>query len=67
MTTETLPTLEDDIKVVTEAFLAGRPVPPEVEARLDERAAEFRKRIFEQNGYLDIAVPYTRETRETGH
>ena len=35
MTTETLPTLEDDIKVVTEAFLGGRPVPPEVEARLD--------------------------------
>lgn len=27
MTTETLPTLEDDLKAVTEAFLKGRPVP----------------------------------------
>ena len=67
MIKETLPTLEDDIKAVTEAFLAVRPVPPEVEARLDKHALEYRKRIFEQNGYLDIAVPYTRETRETGH
>ena len=64
MIKETLPTLEDDIKAVTEAFLAVRPVPPEVEARLDKHALEFRKRIFEQNGYLDIAVPYTRETRD---
>ena len=67
MTTETLPTLEDDIKAVTAAFLTRGSVPPEMEARLDEHAMEFRKRIFEQNGYLDIAVPCIRENRETGH
>ena len=67
MTTEAPTTIEEDIKVVTEAFLKGGPVPADVEARLDEHAADFRQRIFEKNGLLDIAVPYTRESRETGH
>ena len=67
MSTGSLPTIEEDIKIVTEAFLKGRTVPPDVEARLDEHAVEFRKRIVEMNGLLDVAVPYTRESRETDH
>jgi len=67
MTTEPLPTIKEDIKVVAEASVKGRSVPPAVEARLDEHAAEFRKRNIEMNGLLDVAVPYTRESRETGH
>ena len=67
MKTETSPTIEEDIKVVTEAFLAGRPVPADVDARIAERAAEARQRIFREQGELDIAVPYIRQTRETGH
>ena len=67
MSTEIIPTLEEDIKAVTDAFLAGRPISPDVDARLEERAAEFRERIFREQGELDIAVPYLRESRETGH
>jgi len=67
MTTETIPTIEEDVQVVTEAFLTGRPVPPDVDARIAERAAEARERIFREQGELDIAVPYIRESRETGH
>ena len=66
MKTETAPTIEEDIKVVTEAFLAGRPVPADVDARIAERAAEARERIFRELGELDIAVPYIRQSRETG-
>ena len=67
MTTETIPTIEEDIQVVTEAFLTGRPVPPDVDARIAERAAEARERIFRERGELNIAVPYIRESREIGH
>ncbi len=67
MKTETAPTIEEDTKVVTDAFLAGRPVPADVDARIAERAAEARERIFREQGELDIAVPYIRQSRETGH
>jgi hypothetical protein len=67
MNAATIPTIEEDVKTVTEAFLAGRLVPPDVDARIAERAAEARQRIFEQHGFLDIAVPYIRQDRETGH
>ncbi len=67
MKIETAPTIEEDIKVVTDAFLAGRPVPADVDARIAERVAEARERIFREQGELDIAVPYIRQTRETGH
>lgn len=67
MNTETIPTIEDDIKVVTECFLAGRPVPADVDARIAERATEARERIFREQGELNIAVPYIRASRETGN
>lgn len=55
------PTLDEDLKVLNEAFQAGRPVPLDVDARLEERAAAFRERILQQQGLLDIAVPYLRQ------
>ena len=67
MRTETAPTIEEDIKAVTDAFLAGRTVPADVDARIAERAAEARERIFREQGELDIAVPDLRQSRETGH
>ncbi len=67
MTTETIPTIEDDIKAVTEAFLNRRPIPADVGARIEERAAEVRERIFNEQGYLNIAVPFVRQDRETRH
>lgn len=60
-------TIDEDIKTVTEAFLAGRRVPADVEARLDEHAVEYRQRLIKQNGLLDLAVPFIRQDRETGH
>lgn len=65
MTTENLPTIDEDIQVATEAFLNGRPIPPDVNARIAGRAEEARERIFREQGELDIAVPYLRESRET--
>jgi hypothetical protein len=67
MSVESVPTIEDDIKTVTEAFLAGRPIPPDVGARIEERAADIREQVFQEHGYLNIAVPLTRESREAGH
>ena len=67
MKIEIAPTIEEDIKIVTEAFLAGRPVPADVDARIAERAAEARERIFREQGELDIAVPFIRQSRETGN
>lgn len=67
MTTELHPTLDEDLKALNDAFQAGRPVPPDVDARLEERAAAFRQRILQQQGPLDIAVPYLRQDREAGH
>lgn len=67
MSTETLHTIEEDIETATAAFIAGRPVPPEVDARIAERAAEARERVFREHGELDISVTYVRQSRETGH
>jgi hypothetical protein len=67
MSTETTTVLEQDIKAVTEAFLAGRPVSPDIEARLDKHAEEFRQRMIERNGLQELSVPFIRQERETGH
>lgn len=55
---------EADIQAVNEAFTTGHPLDPEVAKRLDERMADFRERMIREHGLLDIAVPYTRQTRE---
>ena len=67
MSIDIIPTLDEDLKAVNDALQAGRPVPPDVNARLEDRAAAFRKRMLQQQGALDIAVPYLRQARETGH
>ena len=67
MNTEPLSTIEEDIEVATEAFVTGHPVPPDVDARIAERAAEARELIFREQGELNIAVPSIRQSRETGH
>jgi hypothetical protein len=66
MSIQSIPTIEEDVKTATEAIEARRPVPSDVEARLDEYAAEFRERIFRQHGYLDSAS-MIREDREIRH
>jgi hypothetical protein len=67
MSIDTVHTAEEDAQAVTEAFLAGRPIPPDLAARVEERAAELREQIFRERGYLNIAVSSVRESREAGH
>ena len=67
MNTATIPTAEEDVQVVTDAFLSGRPIPADVANRIEERAAALRQQIFQKHGYLNIAVSSVRESRETGH
>jgi hypothetical protein len=66
MSTGTIPTAIDDMHAVSEAFLAGRAVDPEVARRLHERAAELRQRLIAEHGLQDISVPLLRQARETG-
>jgi hypothetical protein len=67
MKVDTLPTAEDDAETVTGAFLAGRPIPADVAKRIEERAAALRDQIYQEHGFLNIAVSSVRESRETGH
>lgn len=67
MSIDTTHSIDEDIKAVTEAFLAGRPVPSEVDARLDKHAEEFRQRMIERNGLQELSVPFIRQDREAGH
>ena len=52
---------------VTDAFLAGRPIPLDVSKRIEERAESLREQIFQEHGFLNIAVSSIRESREAGH
>lgn len=67
MAVDTMPTAEDDAKTVTGAYLAGRPIPPDVAKRVEERAAALRDQIYQEHGFLNIAVSSVRESREAGH
>ncbi|MBS0265674.1 MAG: hypothetical protein JSS02_27325 [Planctomycetes bacterium] len=67
MLTEITPTANDDLRAVNEAFLAGRPVDPEVARRVRERGAEIRQRMLAEQGLLDIGVSLLRQAREAGH
>ena len=67
MNTDTIPTAVDDMHAVSEAFLAGRPVDPDVARRVRGRASELRKRLIAEHGLQNISVPLLRQARETGH
>lgn len=67
MSIDTIPIAESDMQAVTDAVLAGRPIPPDVLKRVDERAAAVRERIKRDHGILDISVPLIRQAREAGH
>lgn len=67
MSIDTTPTLEEDTQTVNEAVLAGRPIPPDVLKRVDERGAELRRRMIEQYGVQNIGVSLIRQARESSH
>jgi hypothetical protein len=42
---------------------AGRPIPPDVVRRVQERADQARKEVLKAHGVQDIGVPIIRELR----
>jgi hypothetical protein len=54
---------EVDARLVAECVAAGRPIPPEVARRVQERADQARKEVLAAHGVQDIGVPIIRELR----
>lgn len=67
MSIDTVHTAEEDMQIVSEAVLAGRPIPAEVAQRVAERSAEFRRRMISQRGLQDIGTDLIRQARLTSH
>jgi hypothetical protein len=66
MSIDTTHSVDEDVKTAMAAIEAKRPVPRDVEARLDQHAAEFRERMFRQHGYMNSTAAL-RQDREAGH
>src|SRR5438105_3488996 len=65
-TTETTgvpPDVQADTQLVLECVAAGRPVPPDVAQRIQERAAQIREQVRQTHGERDIATRIIREMR----
>jgi hypothetical protein len=54
---------EADARLVAACVAAGRPIPPEVVRRVQERADQARKEVLATHGVQDIGVPIIRELR----
>ena len=52
-----------DAQFVADCVAAGRPIPPEVVRRVQERAALARKELVATHGVQDIGVRIIREIR----
>ncbi len=52
-----------DAQLVADCIAAGRPIPPEVVRRVQERAAQARKELIATHGIQDIGVRIIREIR----
>jgi hypothetical protein len=57
------PSVRADAEAVMQAFLAGRPVDPDVAHRVQERSRFIREEILRNHGLVDIGVPAIRELR----
>ena len=66
MSIDTIPTAEADLQAVNDAVLAGRPIPCDVAQRVEERAADFRRRMA-QRGVRNFGTSIIREARENRH
>jgi hypothetical protein len=58
------PEEREEQQAILDKFLHSKPVPPEVERRIRERAANITEEIYRQHGLLDVAVPAIRELRD---
>lgn len=57
------PDLEADAQAVIEKMTKGKPLDPETDRRIHERAERISQQIREEHGIVDIAVPAIRELR----
>jgi hypothetical protein len=57
------PEVMADLQTIVDSLSAGRPIPPEVVARVRERGDRLREEIYQKHGLLDIGVPAIRELR----
>jgi hypothetical protein len=53
-----------DTRAVFELLATGKPVDPEILARIRRDAERIRNEIFERHGVLDIGTPAIRELRD---
>jgi hypothetical protein len=58
------PLIMADAQLVAECVASGRPIPPEVSQRVQQRGEQIRKRVFQEHGLVNIAVPGIREFRD---
>ncbi|QDU18190.1 hypothetical protein [Urbifossiella limnaea] len=58
------PELEADTQAVLDKLTTGRPLDPEVRARIHQAAARVREELVRKYGVLDIGVPAVRELRD---
>lgn len=56
-------TVKSDGEIVVECVMAGKPIPPDVAKRVEEREKEIRERVFAEHGVQNIGVQYIREMR----
>ncbi len=52
-----------DALLVAECVATGRPIPPEVIRRVQERAAQAREEVLASHGVQDIGVAIIRKLR----
>jgi len=52
-----------DARLVAECVATGKPIPPELSRRVQERAEKARKKLLETHGIQNIGVPIIREAR----
>jgi len=57
------PEEREEQQAILDKLLHGKPVPPQLDRRIRERAAHITREIYEKHGLLDIAVPAIRELR----
>ncbi len=57
-------TRETDAQAVMDQFISGKPLDPEVAARVRERSARATEAIRRKFGTVDAAVDFLREVRD---
>lgn len=54
-----------DTQAIIEKLTTGKSLDAETRQRIDRRADEIRRQIFQKHGLVDIGVPAIRELRDT--